>query len=83
MGRGARSDEGLMLTGDENIVDIDFQVVWNVNDLQKFFFNLSQPEESIQAVSESAMREIIARSNLAPILNRDRGAIAQELQELI
>ena len=83
VGRGARSDEGLMLTGDENIVDIDFQVVWNVNDLQKFIFNLSQPEESISAVSESAMREIIARSNLAPILNRDRGAIATELQELI
>ena len=81
--RGSRSEEGLMLTGDENIVDIDFQVVWNVNDLQKFFFNLSEPEESIQAVAESAMREIIARSNLAPILNRDRGVIAAELQELI
>lgn len=83
VGRGSRSDEGLMLTGDENIVDIDFQVVWNVNDLQQFFFNVAGPRETIQAVSESAMREIIARSQLAPILNRDRGVIAQELQELI
>lgn len=83
VGRGARSDEGLMLTGDENIVDIDFQVVWNIDDLQKFKFNIAAPEETIRAVSESAMREIIARSNLAPILNRDRGAIAAELQELI
>ena len=83
VGRGTRSDEGLMLTGDENIVDIDFQVVWNVNDLQKFFFNIAGPQETIRAVSESAMREIIARSQLAPILNRDRGVIAQELQELI
>ena len=83
VGRGSRSDSGLMLTGDENIVDIDFQVVWNINDLQKFLFNLAQPEDTIRAVSESAMREIIARSNLSPILNRDRGVIAQELQELI
>ncbi len=83
VGRGSRSDEGLMLTGDENIVDIDFQVVWNINDLRKFLFNIAGPNETIRAVSESAMREIIARSLLAPILNRDRGVIAQELQELI
>jgi len=83
VGRGSRLDSGLMLTGDENIVDIDFQVVWNINDLQKFLFNLAAPEDTIRAVSESAMREIIARSNLAPILNRDREAISQELGELI
>ncbi|HGG65610.1 MAG TPA: FtsH protease activity modulator HflK [Rhodobacteraceae bacterium] len=76
-------DAGLMLTGDENIVDIDFQVVWNINDPAKFLFTLEDPDLTIQAVSESAMREIIAQSNLAPILNRDRGAIASKLQELI
>jgi membrane protease subunit HflK len=76
-------DAGLMLTGDENIVDIDFQVVWNINDPPKFLFTLENPDLTIQAVSESAMREIIAQSNLAPILNRDRGAIASKLQELI
>lgn len=83
VGRGSRLDSGLMLTGDENIVDIDFQVVWNISDLQKFLFNLAEPEDTIRAVSESAMREIIARSNLAPILNRDRDAISQELGDLI
>ncbi|MFV2001677.1 MAG: FtsH protease activity modulator HflK [Paracoccaceae bacterium] len=82
VGRGSRSDEGLMLTGDENIVDIDFQVVWNISDARLFLFNLAGPQETIRAVSESAMREIIARSKLAPILNRDRGVIAQELQAL-
>ena len=82
VGRGTRADEGLMLTGDENIVDIDFQVVWNISDPQKFLFNLAASRETIQAVSESAMREIIARSNLAPILNRDRGAITAELRRL-
>ena len=81
--RSGQNDEGLMLTGDENIVDIDFQVVGNIADLQAFLFNLAAPEETIRAVAESAMREIIGRSNLAPVLNRDRGVIAAELQELI
>ncbi len=76
-------DEGLMLTGDENIVDIDFQVVWNVSDPAKFLFNLRDPRKTIRAVSESAMREIIAQSDLAPVLNRDRGVIAGRLSELI
>ncbi|MCH2094087.1 MAG: FtsH protease activity modulator HflK [Rhodobacteraceae bacterium] len=80
-GRG--SEAGLMLTGDENIVDIDFQVVWNINDPAQFLFNLRDPAETIAAVSESAMREIIAQSELAPILNRDRGVIAERLDELI
>jgi len=80
---GRSGDEGLMLTGDENIVDIDFQVVWNISDPAKFLFNLRDPRMTIRAVSESAMREIIAQSELAPILNRDRGAIAGRLQDLI
>jgi len=76
-------DEGLMLTGDENIVDIDFQVVWNVSDPARFLFNLREPRKTIRAVAESAMREIIAQSDLAPVLNRDRGIIADRLRELI
>lgn len=82
-GRGSRLEEGLMLTGDENIVDIDFQVVWNITDPAQFLFNLADPQETIRAVSESAMREVIGRSNLAPILNRDRAAISQEVGALI
>ena len=80
-GRG--SDAGLMLTGDENIVDIDFEVVWNIRDPAEYLFNLRDPQITIRAVAESAMREIIAQSELAPILNRDRGSIASRLQELI
>ncbi len=83
IGLGGRADSGLMLTTDENIVDIDFQVVWNINDLAKYQFNLAAPEETIRAVSESAMREVIARSELAPILNRDRQVIADTTRELI
>ncbi|MCP3969243.1 MAG: FtsH protease activity modulator HflK [Rhodobacteraceae bacterium] len=77
------SDTGLMLTTDENIVDLDFQVVWNINDPAKFLFNLRDPEATIRAVSESAMREIIAASELAPILNRDRAMIADNALTLI
>lgn len=76
-------DSGLMLTRDEAVVDIEFQVVWNVADPARFLFNLADPSETVRASSESAMRDIIARSELSPILNRDRGAIAADLQAAV
>jgi membrane protease subunit HflK len=79
-GRSSAVDSGLMLTRDQNIVDIEFQVVWNISDPANYLFNLADPEDTIRAVSESAMRDIIARSELAPILNRDRGVIAADLR---
>ena len=75
------SSSGLMLTTDANIVDIDFQVVWNINDPAKFLFNLRDGAATVRAVAESTMREIIARTELAPILNRDRGLIADGVRE--
>lgn len=81
IGSTRANGEGLMLTTDANIVDIDFQVVWNINDPAKLLFNLSDPQLTVQAVSEAVMREIIAASNLAPILNRDRGLIADTVRE--
>jgi len=81
--RSGATDNGLMLTTDENVVDIDFQVVWNITDPSLFLFNLRDPETTIRAVSEAAMREVIAASQLAPILNRDRGLIADTVMELI
>lgn len=82
-GQSGGVENGLMLTTDENIVDIDFQVVWNINDPAKYLFNLRDPETTIRAVSESAMREIIAARELAPILNLDRGVIANQALDLI
>jgi len=78
-GAGGEMDTGLMLTRDQNIVDMEFQVVWNIADPAKYLFNLADPGDTIKAVSESAMRDIIARSELAPVLNRDRGRIATDL----
>ncbi|NIY80214.1 FtsH protease activity modulator HflK [Celeribacter sp. HF31] len=83
IGKGSGADSGLMLTTDENIVDIDFSVVWTVKDPQKYLFNLADPRGTIQAVSESSMREIIAASRLAPILNRDRAQIGIDAKDLI
>ncbi|MFP4275465.1 MAG: FtsH protease activity modulator HflK [Paracoccaceae bacterium] len=82
---GARrgAGDGLMLTTDANIVDIEFQVVWNINDPAKLLFNIRDPQLTVQAASESVMREIIAASNLSPILNRDRGIIADTARENI
>jgi membrane protease subunit HflK len=82
-GRDGDLDTGLMLTRDQNIVDIEFQVVWNITDPAKYLFNLADPTDTIKAVSESAMRDIIARSELSPILNRDRGVIASDLRAAV
>lgn len=82
-GRSGPMDSGLMLTRDQNIVDMEYQVVWNISDPEKYLFNLADPSDTIRAVAESAMRDIIARSELAPILNRDRGAIASDLRDAV
>ena len=81
--RNAVMDESLMLTGDENIVDINFQVVWNIAKLDLFLFNLASPDKTIKAVAESAMRQVIGRSELKPILNRDRAVVSQDVHNLI
>lgn len=80
--RSVGSDTGLMLTGDENIVEIGFQVVWNITSPDRYLFNLQNPPETIEAVAESSMREIIAQSQLAN-LNRERAVLRDRLQEAV
>jgi membrane protease subunit HflK len=82
-GKGGAMDSGLMLTRDQNIVDIEFQIVWNVSDPAQYLFNLAEPADTLRAVAESAMRDIIARSELSPVLNRDRGVIASDLKAAV
>ena len=55
--------ESLMLTGDENIVDVNFTVFWVVNDASAYLFNVDNPGESVKAVAESAMREVVGQSH--------------------
>ncbi len=78
-------EESLMLTGDENIVDVDFSVLWRIklNAVGDYLFNIQQPEGTVKAVAESAMREVIGRSNIQPILTGARQTIETAVQELM
>lgn len=68
-------DESLMLTGDENIVDINFVVFWVIKDAGHYLFNIRDPESTVKAVAESVMREIIGQTPIASALAEGRGAI--------
>ncbi len=76
-------EESLMLTGDENIVDIDFVVVWKINDAPDYLFNIQNPEGTVKDVSESAMREIVGQSDIEPILTAARAETESKVQQLI
>jgi modulator of FtsH protease HflK len=78
-------EESLMLTGDENIVDVDFSVFWVVkpDGAGDYLFNIQQPEGTVKAVAESAMREVIGRSTIQPILTGARQSIETAVQELM
>src|SRR3989338_597605 len=75
--------ESLMLTGDENIVDIDFQVQWQIADIRNFVFNIAEPNQAIRKSAESAMREIIARTPIAGALSAGKEKIEQETKILL
>jgi membrane protease subunit HflK len=75
--------ESLMLTGDENIVNIDFSVFWVIKDAGKFLFEIQDPEGTVKAAAETAMREVIAKSDIQPILTEGRAKIEVETQEII
>jgi membrane protease subunit HflK len=71
-------DESLMLTGDENIVDLSFAVQWHVSDAAAYLFKVRDPDQAVKAVAESAMREVVGRSALKPILTTGRGDVQSQ-----
>ena len=79
-GVGNVPEESLMLTGDENIVDINYSVFWVIKDAGKFLFNIQSPVETVKATSETAMREVIAKNNIQTILTEGRANIELEVQ---
>ncbi len=87
VGRGGGNrqvpEEALMLTGDENIVDINFSVLWLVKDATKYLFNIRVPELTVKAAAESAMREVLGRMPIAPALAEGRGRIESDTQKLL
>ena len=78
-------EESLMLTGDENIVDVDFSVFWLVkpNGASEYLFNIQNPEGTVKAVAESAMREVIGRLQIQPILTGARQTIEGAVHDLM
>ena len=78
-------EESLMLTGDENIVDVDFTVLWRIkpDGVGNFLFNIQNPEGTVKAVAESAMREVVGRTNIQPILTGARTTTEANVQELM
>ena len=78
-------EESLMLTGDENIVDIDVSVFWQVKvgGAKDYLFNIQNPEGTVKAVAESAMREVVGRSDIQPILTGARQSIETSVHELM
>ncbi|HET7851363.1 MAG TPA: protease modulator HflK, partial [Methyloceanibacter sp.] len=76
-------EESLMLTGDENIVDVDFVVFWRISDAPKFLFNIQDPEMTVKDVAESAMREIVGQSVIEPLLTEARAKTEAAVQSLM
>jgi len=77
------SSESQMLTGDENIVDINFVVMWRISDAKKYLFQIRDPETTVKKVSESAMREIIGRGKIQTALTEGRADIEARVKGLI
>src|ERR1700724_1510011 len=84
-GPGTRQvpEEALMLTGDENIVDINFTVFWIIKDARAYLFNIRAPEATVKSAAESAMREVVGETPIAQALSEGRGKIETDTQHLL
>lgn len=80
-------EESLMLTGDENIVDVGFKVQWRIKNTREgianYLFNIQNPEGTVKAVAESSMREVVGRSNIDAILTESRVETERSVDELM
>jgi len=78
---GSAAEETLMLTGDQNIIDIAYQVRWNIRDPEQYLYELAEPDETIRQVAESAMRQIISQVSLQDAMGASRGLIEARVQQ--
>ena len=76
-------EEALMLTGDENIVDINFAVFWVIKDAKAYLFNIRAPDATVKSAAESAMREVIGETQIAQALSEGRGKIETDTHGLL
>ncbi len=75
-------DESLMITGDRNIVEVHFRVYYNITDVVAFAYNVRDPDNAVSTVAESAMREVVGRFQLQPIITTERAAVEQAVEDL-
>ena len=73
--------ESHMLTGDENIVDINLTVVWKIKDAKDYLFNVRSPDVTVRVAAQSVLREIVGQSEMQPIITGDRGKVEEETKE--
>lgn len=82
-GSSTGSNSGLMLTGDQNIVEVDFKVLYAVSDAKAYLFNVAIPEDTLQQVAESAMRQVVGRRPAQDIFRDAREQIAEQVKTII
>jgi membrane protease subunit HflK len=83
LGRQALPEESLMLTGDENIVDINFSVFWVIKDAQAYLFNVRAPEATVKSAAEAAIREVVGRTPIASVLAEGRRQVETDTEALL
>ena len=85
-GNGVKRDvqrESLMLTGDQNIIDIDMTVQWKISDARDYLFNVRNPEQTVKIAAESALREIIGQTDIQPALTEARQDVQVQTRNLL
>ena len=70
-------EESLILTGDQNIADVDFTVLFKIKDAGKYLFKIRDPETTVKAMAESVMREVVGQQELQFLLNQGRQEVEQ------
>ncbi len=80
---GRNADDGRMLAGDQNMVDIRFTVQWRISDAKKYLFNIQQPKALLQVVAESAMRDVVGRTAADEVRTKGRFAAQEQVKNLI
>ncbi|MDR3511117.1 MAG: FtsH protease activity modulator HflK [Caulobacteraceae bacterium] len=85
IGGGGGDDQtaSLMLTGDQNIVALDFTVQWRVNDAARYLFQVKDANETVSAIAESAIRQVVGKTALSTILTTGRGAVQDQTRDLM
>lgn len=77
------SSESIMLTGDENIVELNVDVMWHISNLSDYLFKVSNPQDTVKAVSESAIREVVSNTPIASLLSSQKQEITEKIEKLI